>query len=127
MSLILAKVPFIMSVLAVIWIVVMVLLALIILIQKGKGGGLGAALGGMGAGSLLGTKTGDFLTWITIGFTVIFLVLAVVLGKFYKSQSILTSNKEQVIKQPAAEIPADIVDQPIKSPVDTAVPVTDKK
>lgn len=80
----LAKVPGIIAALAVIWVIVMILLSLIILVQKGKGGGLGAALGGMGAGSLLGTKTGDFLTWVTIAFTVIFLVLAVVLAKFYK-------------------------------------------
>ncbi len=125
MSLILAKVPFVMSVLAVIWVVVMVLLALIILVQKGKGGGLGAALGGMGAGSLLGTKTGDFLTWVTIGFTAAFLVLAVLLGKYYKPESIITQPKEQAVKQPATQVPADVAEESTNAPAEA--PVTDKK
>ena len=59
-------------------------LILIILLQKGKGGGLGAAFGGGGAGSLLGTKTGDFLTWVTISLVAGFLVLAVLMGKFMR-------------------------------------------
>ena len=61
-----------------------VALILIILLQKGKGGGLGAAFGGGGAGSLLGTKTGDFLTWVTISLVGGFLVLAVLMGKFMR-------------------------------------------
>src|SRR5210317_916784 len=61
-----------------------VALILIILLQKGRGGGLGAAFGGGGAGSLLGTKTGDFLTWVTIGLVAGFLVLAVLMGKFMR-------------------------------------------
>ena len=59
-------------------------LILIILLQKGRGGGLGAAFGGGGAGSLLGTKTGDFLTWVTIALVAGFLVLAVLMGKFMR-------------------------------------------
>ena len=61
-----------------------VLLILLVLIQKGKGGGLGAAFGGGGAGGLMGTKTGDFLTWLTIVLAAVFLIMAVVLAKFYK-------------------------------------------
>ena len=58
-------------------------LILIILIQKGRGGGLSAAFGG-GAGSVLGSKTGDFLTWVTIVLVGVFLLLAVVMAKFYR-------------------------------------------
>ena len=61
-----------------------VALILIILLQKGRGGGLGAAFGGGGAGSLLGTKTGDFLTWVTISLVAAFLVMAVLMGKFMR-------------------------------------------
>jgi len=63
-------------------------LVLIILLQKGKGGGLGAAFGGGGAGSLLGTKTGDFLTWVTISLVAGFLVLAVLMGKFMRPSGV---------------------------------------
>ena len=80
----LAKVPFIMNVVMVLWVCVTIALILLILIQKGKGGGLSGAFGGLGAGGLLGTKTGDFLTWVTIGFVVGFLGLAVLLVKYYK-------------------------------------------
>lgn len=59
-------------------------LVLIILIQKGRGGGLSAAFGGGGGGGLLGSKTGDFLTWVTIGLVAMVLTLAVFLAKYYK-------------------------------------------
>ncbi len=80
----LAKVPFIMNIVMVVWVFITISLILLILIQKGKGGGLSGAFGGLGAGGLLGTKTGDFLTWVTIGFVVGFLGLAVLLVKYYK-------------------------------------------
>src|SRR5210317_1500250 len=68
------------------FILLCVALILIILLQKGRGGGLGAAFGGGGAGSLLGTKTGDFLTWVTISLVAGFLVLAVLMGKFMRPE-----------------------------------------
>ena len=62
-----------------------IVLILIVLLQKGKGGGLSGAFGGMGgAGGLMGTKTGDFLTWVTIGLVGLFLFLAVIMARFYK-------------------------------------------
>jgi len=36
------------------------------------------------AGGILGSKTGDFLTWVTIALVGMFLTLAVVMAKFYK-------------------------------------------
>ncbi len=81
----LAKVSFIMSVVMWVWILVAVALILIILLQKGRGGGLSGAFGGAGgASSLLGAKTGDFLTWVTIGLITLFLFLAVIMAKFYR-------------------------------------------
>ncbi|MDO8885651.1 preprotein translocase subunit SecG [Candidatus Oleimmundimicrobium sp.] len=84
MSLLLAKVPVIMMLVGVVWFIAALFLILLILIQKGKGGGLGAAFGGAGSNSLLGTKTGDFLTWVTIGLTVVFLTVGVLMAKFYR-------------------------------------------
>ena len=80
----LAKVSFIMSVVAVTWVFVAIALILIVLIQKGRGGGLSGAFGGAMAGGVLGSKTGDFLTWVTIGLVGLFLTLAVVMAKYYK-------------------------------------------
>jgi protein translocase SecG subunit len=56
--------------------VICFLLIIIVLLQKGKGGGLGAAFGGMGS-SAFGTRTGDVFTWVTIVLTGLFLLLAV--------------------------------------------------
>jgi len=75
---------FIMTIIAVLFVICSAVLILVILVQKGKGGGLSAALGGGMASGILGSKTGDFLTWLTIVLVGIFLSLAVVLAKFYK-------------------------------------------
>jgi preprotein translocase subunit SecG len=59
------------------FIVICVLLVIVVLLQKGRGGGLGAAFGGAGA-SAFGTRTGDVFTWVTIVLTGLFLLMAVV-------------------------------------------------
>jgi preprotein translocase subunit SecG len=81
----LLAVGFIMKFMAIIFVVIALGLILVILVQKAKGGGLSGAFGGGGgAGGVLGAKTGDFLTWFTIGLAVLFLVLLVLMAKFYK-------------------------------------------
>jgi preprotein translocase subunit SecG len=77
-------VSFIMKIVAVLFFVCAAALILIILVQKGRGGGLSAAFGGGIASGILGSKTGDFLTWVTIVLVGVFLSLAVVMAKFYK-------------------------------------------
>lgn len=81
----LAVVPFFMKIIMGIWVLAAVALVLIVLIQKGKGGGLSAAFGGIGT-SLLGTKTGDFLTWVTISLVAVWLLLSVAAAKWFKPQ-----------------------------------------
>jgi preprotein translocase subunit SecG len=71
---------------AVLFVLVSVVLILVILVQKGRGGGLSGAFGGGMASGLLGSKTGDFLTWVTIVLVVIFLTLAVLMGRFFKPE-----------------------------------------
>ena len=75
---------FVMKVVAVLFVICAVTLILIILVQKGRGGGLSGAFGGGMASGILGTKTGDFLTWVTIVLVGAFLTLAIVMAKFYK-------------------------------------------
>ena len=41
-------------------------LILLVLVQRGKGGGLAGALGGPGGQSAFGSKAGDTFTWITV-------------------------------------------------------------
>ena len=80
----LLAVGFVMKLVAAVFVICAVVLILIILIQKGKGGGLSGAFGGGMAGGLLGSKTGDFLTWTTIALATLLLVLLVLLAKFYR-------------------------------------------
>lgn len=77
-------VSFFLNLVAIVFVICAVLLMLIVLIQKGKGGGLSAAFGGGMASGLLGSKTGDVLTWVTVAMMGVFLALAVVMAKFYK-------------------------------------------
>jgi preprotein translocase subunit SecG len=52
------------------------MLIFIILLQRGRGGGLAGALGGMGGQSAFGTKAGDVFTKITVVLAIIWVVLA---------------------------------------------------
>src|SRR5688572_25023162 len=64
----------------VIFIIVCLFMILLVLIQKGRGGGLASAFGGAGGNTAFGSKTGDVLTWATSVVFGIFLVLAIVLN-----------------------------------------------
>ena len=52
------------------------LLMFIILLQRGRGGGLAGAFGGLGGQSAFGTKAGDVFTKITIVLAVIWVAMA---------------------------------------------------
>src|SRR4051812_3558394 len=64
----------------ILFVIVCVFLILLILIQKGRGGGLASAFGGAGGNTAFGSKTGDVLTWATSIVFGVFIVLAVVLN-----------------------------------------------
>ncbi len=82
--------------LAVIFIIVCALMVVLVLLQKGRGGGLASAFGGAGGQSAFGSKTGDTFTKITIGFAVIFLVLAVLVSKFYTPSATIQEAPQQI-------------------------------
>lgn len=121
MMLPLAKVSFFWTLVVALWVLIAVALILIVLIQKGRGGGISAAFGGGGANSLLGTKTGDFLTWVTISLVALFLVMAVVMGKFMRPDgtSNLIDTAVQTPQTPPAETPAADVIPPTEQPAGT--------
>ena len=57
-----------------------VMMILLILIQRGRGGGLAGAFGGMGGQSALGVRAGDVFTKITVVIAISWVILAGVLG-----------------------------------------------
>lgn len=103
----LLAVSFIMKIVAVLFVTSCVALVLIVLIQKGRGGGLSGAFGGAMAGGILGSKTGDFLTWVTIVLAGVFLLLAVVMAKFYKPPPVT----EYDMAAPAQQAPLEQSEQ----------------
>jgi preprotein translocase subunit SecG len=58
-----------------------VFLIILVMIQRGKGGGLAGAFGGMGGQSAFGTKAGDLFTKITIGVAAGWILLLIVTVK----------------------------------------------
>ena len=104
----------------IIWIAVCVILALIILIQKGKGGGLSGAFGGAGSGAgLLGTKTGDFLTWVTISLVGAFFLLAIIMGIFLTGDN---TAPPAAISAPPTQTATPVETTPA-APADTQTPL----
>jgi len=57
--------------------VLCLMLILLILIQRGKGGGLAGAFGGMGGQSAFGTKAGDTFMRITIVFAAVWFLVCI--------------------------------------------------
>jgi preprotein translocase subunit SecG len=62
-------------------------LIVLVLIQRGKGGGLAGALGGMGGQSAFGTKAGDLFTRITMVVAAFWIVLCVLCVKWFNAAS----------------------------------------
>lgn len=50
-------------------------LIMLVLVQRGKGGGLAGAFGGLGGQSAFGTKAGDLFTRVTIGVALFWIIL----------------------------------------------------
>ena len=69
----------ILGILNVVTVVLTLFLIGIILIQRGKGGGLAGAFGGMGGSSAFGTKTGDVFTKITVGVAIAWILLSMLM------------------------------------------------
>jgi preprotein translocase subunit SecG len=76
----------------ILFIVVSVFLILLVLIQKGRGGGLASAFGGGAGGhTAFGSKTGDVLTWATSIVFGVFLLLAVAANLVFSKVNIINN------------------------------------
>lgn len=89
-------------------------LILLVLIQRGRGGGLTGALGGMGGQSAFGTKAGDVFTKITVGVAAFWIGLCIlsinVLGRQQTlfSSSLGTAAPQAVAPQTQPAAPGGI-------------------
>jgi preprotein translocase subunit SecG len=64
-----------------------ILLIGIIMLQRGRGGGLAGALGGMGGQSAFGTRAGDVFTRITAYMALVWVALACLTGWLMRGES----------------------------------------
>ena len=72
---------FVRGVITFLFVAICLLLIVVILLQKGRGGGLAGAFGGAGGHSAFGAKTGDVFTWVTVALTAMYVTVAVI-GNF---------------------------------------------
>ncbi|MDA0283112.1 MAG: preprotein translocase subunit SecG [Planctomycetota bacterium] len=78
------------------------LLILVVLLQRGRGGGLAGAFGGLGGQSAFGTKAGDVFTKITIGLVTVWVLLAGISGVMARKAS------SKFVEDPAADKAPDV-------------------
>lgn len=83
---------------------VCLLLMGIVLIQKGRGGGLTAAFGGGGGGGAFGAKTGDVFTGITVVLAFVYLLLTV-FGNFVLRPDQQALAAQNAIQRPPGTTP----------------------
>jgi preprotein translocase subunit SecG len=93
----------------ILFIFICVFMILLILIQKGRGGGLASAFGGMGGNTAFGSKTGDVLTWATSIVFGIFIVLAV-------SLNLLANYRQREANRTAGMTPNQVTDPSTPAP-----------
>ncbi len=64
---------------------VSIFLIMLVLVQRGRGGGLAGAFGGMGGQSAFGAKAGDVFTRVTIGVATVWILLCILSVKVLSS------------------------------------------
>src|SRR5262245_45143348 len=76
-----------------------VFLILLVLIQRGRGGGLAGALGGMGGYSAFGTRAGDVFTRVTIVAAALWILGAMALARMNVTGSRLYDNPGAAVQK----------------------------
>ncbi len=111
-------------------------LIFLVLIQRGRGGGLAGAFGGMGGQSAFGTKAGDVFTKITVGVATFWILLCVLsINVLGRQQSLLSGSLGSAApeavgpstgalpgSQPVAQPGNPLGTQPVTPPADSAAP-----
>ena len=89
------------SILKVLLFLTALFLILLVLVQRGKGGGLAGAFGGMGGQSAFGTKAGDMFTKITVVVAAVWIILCVFSGTALDSTGKSLDNVKRTADAPA--------------------------
>ncbi len=104
--------PVVTNLLIGLFLLISIVMILLVLIQRPQGGGLSGAFGSGGGGgagqTAFGTKTGDVLTWATIGIFVAFVGFAIVLN--FATRPVDPTTVPARMVAPAGSAPADETD-----------------
>jgi len=99
------------TIVTIIHIIVSIGLILVVLLQTGKGADMGAVFGGSSSTIFGSSGAGNFLTRLTTGMAIVFMLTSLTLGYFSgkrQASSLFDSRTEQSVPQgqPAPQIPA---------------------
>ncbi len=92
------------SVLNVVLLLVGLFLILLVLIQKGKGGGLAGAFGGAGGSSAFGSRAGDTFTRVTIYVAAVWILLIMIIIKMVQPNEAGPGPSGRVTPAPTAPV-----------------------
>ena len=89
--LILAEVPWLSTILNWLVLIAGTLLIFLVLIQRGKGGGLAGAFGGVGGSSAFGSRAGDLFTRVTLILAAVWIFLIMIEVKVIQANKATTA------------------------------------
>jgi preprotein translocase subunit SecG len=92
------------TVISILLFLISLFLILLVLIQRGKGGGLAGAFGGMGGSSAFGARAGDAFTRITLYTAGIWVFLIIILVRMNQPARV-TADTRPVIQQQQPSAP----------------------
>jgi preprotein translocase subunit SecG len=98
-----------------------IFLVLLVLIQRGRGGGLAGALGGMGGYSAFGTRAGDIFTRVTIVAAALWILGAMALARMNVAGNRLYDNPGAAVKNPLNQ-PSGFAPSEPEAPDESAAP-----
>jgi preprotein translocase subunit SecG len=105
-------------------ILVCILLTLLVLMQKPRSEGLGAAFGGSFTDSIFGAQTSDVLTKGTIWLGSTFMVLTLILALLYSHRQTSGPKLQEELTKPIATTTNNLVTNAVvPAPADSSVPV----
>lgn len=87
--------------------IVSLFLILLILVQRGRGGGLTGALGGMGGQSAFGSKAGDLFTRVTVVVAGVWIVLCLAILVTFRSSGFAPTGEAKRSAKAETTEPAD--------------------
>ena len=105
------------------YVIISLFLVIVVLLQPGKGEGMGAAFGGSSTCSVFGGRgASTVLTKMTTGSAVLFMVLSVLLARAGADRSAVTDAPPPPLSEQAATSPSTGGEQAEQAPADKPAP-----